>query len=259
MKQNYHCASSGEITSGEYGEIRVSGSAKMTGDVVCDSLRVSGSVKAAGDLTCGEVIGGEMTGGELSISGDLKVEGAFTAAAARISGGVKTQGNVKITEKLSLSGGLQTEGDMQLAEAKISGGLTCEGKLEAGTLAISGSLKSGDDVSAEAFSCSGKTEISGLLNAETITLSLCGRSEIENIGCTSLKVKKNPSVLGIGSKPSLTAESIEGDTIELEYTEAEVVRGKNVVVGAKCKIGRVEYSESLDIRDGGEVAEQVKV
>lgn len=249
MKQNYHCSSSGEIAGGEYGEIRVSGGAKMTGDVVCDTLHVSGGVKAAKDLTCGE----------LRASGSLKVEGMLTAAAAKISGGVKVQGTVKITEQLSLSGGLKTEGDVQLANAGISGGLTCEGKLEAGEIAISGGLKTGGDVSAERFSCSGKVEIPGLLNAETIELSIGSRCEVENIGCTTLKVKKDFTGFSIGAKPCLKTESIEGDTIELEYTEAEVVRGKNVTIGKKCRIGRVEYSGTLDIRDGGEVEEQVKV
>ena len=215
MKQNYHCSSSGEIAGGEYGEIRVSGGAKMTGDVVCDTLHVSGGVKAAKDLTCGE----------LRASGSLKVEGTLTAAAAKISGGVKVQGTVKITEQLSLSGGLKT----------------------------------GGDVSAERFSCSGKVEIPGLLNAETIELSIGSRCEVENIGCTTLKVKKDFTGFRIGAKPCLKTESIEGDTIELEYTEAEVVRGKNVTIGKKCRIGRVEYSETLDIRDGGEVEEQGKV
>ena len=215
MKQNYHCSSSGEIAGGEYGEIRVSGGAKMTGDVVCDTLHVSGGVKAAKDLTCGE----------LRASGSLKVEGTLTAAAAKISGGVKVQGIVKITEQLSLSGGLKT----------------------------------GGDVSAERFSCSGKVEIPGLLNAETIELSIGSRCEVENIGCTTLKVKKDFTGFRIGAKPCLKTESIEGDTIELEYTEAEVVRGKNVTIGKKCRVGRVEYSETLDICDGGEVEEQVRV
>ena len=97
------------------------------------------------------------------------------------------------------------------------------------------------------------------MNAETIELSIGSRCEVENIGCTTLKVKKDFTGFSIGAKPCLKTESIEGDAIELEYTEAEVVRGKNVTIGKKCKIGRVEYSESLDIRDGGEVEEQVKV
>ena len=43
---------------------------------------------------------------------------------------------------------------------------------------------------------------------------------------------------------------IEGDDVDLEYTEADVVRGRRVRIGEGCSIGRVEYSESLDAWDG---------
>ena len=81
MKQDYHCSGSGAITGGEYGEIRVSGDAKITGDVQCDRLHVSGGVKAANDLTCGE----------MHVSGSLKVEGRLSAETAKISGEVKAE------------------------------------------------------------------------------------------------------------------------------------------------------------------------
>lgn len=214
MKQDYHCSGSGEITGGEYGEIRVSGGAKMTGDVQCDRLHVSGRLKAANDLNCGE----------MRVSGSLKVEGRLSAETA-----------------------------------KISGGATVEGKINAKDLRVSGGLKCGSDVSAEHFAASGKVEIPGLLNAETIELSASGRSEIGDIGCGSLTVRKERNVFFFGdAKPGLTVRSIEGDTIWLENTVAEIVRGKNVTVGKHCKIGRVEYSETLNLVDGGKVEEQVR-
>ena len=214
MKQDYHCSGSGEITGGEYGEIRVSGGAKMTGDVQCDRLHVSGRLKAANDLNCGE----------MRVSGSLKVEGRLSAETA-----------------------------------KISGGATVEGKINAKDLRVSGGLKCGSDVSAEHFAASGKVEIPGLLNAETIELSASGRSEIGDIGCGSLTVRKERNVFFFGdAKPGLTVRSIEGDTIWLENTAAEIVRGKNVTVGKHCKIGRVEYSETLNLVDGGKVEEQVR-
>ena len=42
----------------------------------------------------------------------------------------------------------------------------------------------------------------------------------------------------------------EGDDVVLEYTQADVVRGRRVRIGEGCSIGRVEYSESLDAWDG---------
>lgn len=249
MKQDYHCSGSGAITGGEYGEIRVSGGAKMTGDVQCDRLHVSGGLKAANDLNCGE----------MHVSGSLKVEGRLSAETAKISGEVKAEKGIAISGSLSLSGSLKTEGNAELGEAGISGGATVEGKINAKDLNVSGGLKCGSDVSAETFNCSGKIEIPGLLNAEKIEISISSRCEVGDIGCTSLTVKKGYVGFSFGSgKPCLKVRSIEGDTICLENTEAEVVCGKNVTVGKHCKIGRVEYSETLNLVDGGKVEEQVR-
>lgn len=249
MKQDYHCSGSGEITGGEYGEIRVSGDAKITGDVQCDRLHVSGGVKAANDLNCGE----------MHVSGSLKVEGRLSAETAKISGGVKAEHGIAVSGKLSLSGSLKTEGNAELGEAGISGGATVEGKINAKDINVSGVLKCGSDVSAETFNCSGKIEIPGLLNAEKIEISISSRCEVGDIGCTSLTVKKGYVGFSFGSgKPCLKVRSIEGDTIWLENTVAEIVRGKNVTVGKHCKIGRVEYSETLNLVDGGKVEEQVR-
>ena len=44
--------------------------------------------------------------------------------------------------------------------------------------------------------------------------------------------------------------SIEGDDIELENVEAEIVRGKYVRIGHGCRIGTVEYGENLEAEPG---------
>ncbi|MGP3783292.1 hypothetical protein [Paenibacillus sp. 1A_MP2] len=49
---------------------------------------------------------------------------------------------------------------------------------------------------------------------------------------------------------------IEGDDIELEYTEAEVVRGDKIKIGPGCRIGTVEYRSSLQIHTLSEVLVQ---
>ena len=36
--------------------------------------------------------------------------------------------------------------------------------------------------------------------------------------------------------------------MELEYTTAKVVRGKQVIIGEGCKIDRVEYTETFQAR-----------
>ena len=44
--------------------------------------------------------------------------------------------------------------------------------------------------------------------------------------------------------------TIEGDDIELENVEAEIVRGKYVRIGHGCRIGTVEYGENLEAEPG---------
>ena len=59
-------------------------------------------------------------------------------------------------------------------------------------------------------------------------------------------------------EPESTRPAREGDTVELELTKAEVVRGRFVRIGPGCEIARVEYTGDLTV-EGGAVQEQVKV
>lgn len=78
-------------------------------------------------------------------------------------------------------------------------------------------------------------------------------------GCTTLRVVQDAHVISLGRrKRALEAQSIEGDTLELLDTQAAVVRGRFVCVGAGCVIDRVEYSEDLTVEDGGIVKEPVR-
>ena len=70
-------------------------------------------------------------------------------------------------------------------------------------------------------------------------------------GC-ALEIHDLPGELG------MYVRTIEGDQVELEYTQAKVVRGKYVRIGAGCEIDRVEYSGDLTV-EGGVVREQVRV
>jgi hypothetical protein len=56
----------------------------------------------------------------------------------------------------------------------------------------------------------------------------------------------------------LYADQIEGDKVELEHTEAGVVRGNHVKIGPGCEIGRVEYRDKLEVHKGSTVKEKVQ-
>ena len=195
MKQNLNCSGSTRVDGGEYGEVRVSASLRVDGDLRCDTLQCSGSAK--------------------------------------------------------------TEGGMQLGKARFSGSCAAEGDIHAEELEIAGSLRA-PAVEAERFHASGVFRINGLLNAGEITLSRGGLYQAGDIGCTTLRVVQDAHVISLGRrKRALEAQSIEGDTLELLDTQAAVVRGRFVRVGAGCVIDRVEYSEDLTVEDGGVVKEPV--
>ena len=203
-----------------------------------------------GSLTCEK---------DLRISGSGHIDGAVSAAAVHISG----------------SGHLG--GSLTAEILHTSGAARIDGKVSAGEIASSGSAAFGGDVEAEAFTASGSCKIPGLLNAETVELHP-GKMTIGSIGGSTIRVTGptaggsegislklfGMTILSVNSHgghagaPSLTADTIEGDDITLEFTTARVVRGRTVIVGQGCCIDRVEYSQSLDIREDGQVKESAK-
>jgi hypothetical protein len=58
---------------------------------------------------------------------------------------------------------------------------------------------------------------------------------------------------------TLEVETIEGEEIDIEGTKADLVRGRNVVIGSGCEIERVEYSGTLTVDKTAKVEEQVKI
>lgn len=246
-RENLSFAGAGTITSGEYGRVSVSGSGKINGDISCESFSASGScggtgnIKCDGDFKCSgamHLTGEVICGGEFKVSGSSSFDGDIEAHVIRIAGAVK--GRNFRADIIKLAGAIGANGDVEAEEAHISGG--------------------GD--------------ISGLLNAEKIDIRFNGNSnrlKVGSIGGSEITVDHDSSVnseirifgIPIYSKRSsggkLIAGTIEGDSITLNVTEADVVRGKNIIIGKGCKINRVEYSESYECDESSEVNEAVKI
>lgn len=159
MKQNLNCSGSTRVDGGEYGEVRVSASLRVDGDLRCDTLQCSGSAKIEGALSCA---------GEVRCSGSVKVAGEAAMQEGRFSGSVKAQ-SLHCTGTLQCSGSAKTEGGMQLGKARFSGSCAAEGDIHAEELEIAGSLRA-PAVEAERFHASGVFRIDGLLNAGVLCL-----------------------------------------------------------------------------------------
>lgn len=271
--ENLFIAGAGAASGGEYRDVRVSGSVKITDSVRCRSVHASGAIAVAGDLHCaGEAVlsgsckvSGEASFAGLQTSGSLAVGQALSVDSAKISGSFRGGAGFECRENLKISGSANLDGALRCREGFISGVLDAK-SLHAGELDVPGILNIEEDVEAERLTCHGVLNIQELLNAERIEIVISdskgAHSRVGSIGCGSIKVRCEPDKPAFLCKKrpgSLSVETLEGDLVELENTTAEVVRGKTVRIGAGCKIERVEYTDTFERRGESEIESVVKV
>ena len=225
-------AGSGTLAGGVYGKVEVAGAASVDGDLEANTVSIAGSVKVNGSVKA-ETVG---------IAGSCSVKGDVEAAVFGSAGSITIEGHLK-------AGSFEAAGSH-----RIDGGVKAE------TVELAGFLKVEGDVEAERFEAKGSFRVSGLVNADRIDIDLDGpRSTAREIGGSEINVKSHRAFFGLSRKRGhLEVESIEGDEINLEATEAQIVRGKRVEIGDGCKIDTVEYSESLAVSPNASVGNQVK-
>ena len=232
-KMDMRISGSSTMPGGEYDRVSISGSGTVQGDLRCQSLSCSGSARVQGDVDCA---------GEVRSSGSSKVTGSITCESLSCSGAVKCEGSILSRGLIHSSGAMNVSGGLEAADIR------CQ------ELRCSGAMNVSGGVEAEAVRISGMAGIPGLLNAETVEIAADRGIRIGSIGGGSIRIyqPQQKSLLGLfrSSCSCAQAGDIEGDDVDLEYTQADVVRGRRVRIGEGCSIGRVEYSESLDALPG---------
>ena len=238
-KMDMRISGSSTMPGGEYDRVSISGSGTVQGDLRCQSLSCSGSARVQGDVDCA---------GEVRSSGSSKVTGSITCESLSCSGAVKCEGSILSRGLIHSSGAMKVSGSLEGGEVDVSGGLEAA-DIRCQELRCSGAMNVSGGVEAEAVRISGMAGIPGLLNAETVEIAANRGIRIGSIG---IYKPTQISLLGLfhGSVSCAQVGDIEGDDVDLEYTQADVVRGRRVRIGEGCSIGRVEYSESLDAWDG---------
>ncbi len=232
-KMDLRISGASAMPGGDYGRVWISGSGKVQGNLRADSISCAGSAKVLGNVVTED----------LGCSGSCSLKGDVQAQKVHASGAMKVEGNLS-GEEIRISGALKTEGAIHCQRLKISGGLSV-----------------GEDVEAEEVSLNGGAKICGLLNAEKIELEGSPAAKIRDIGCSSLKVRKARSgwfSKMVGIQYALEVNSIEADQVDLEYTRADVIRGRDLRIGYGCRIRRVEYTGTCHAEEGT-VEELVKV
>ncbi|MFY4775407.1 hypothetical protein [Metabacillus sp. RGM 3146] len=218
-----------QVAGGSFKDVLISGVGILTTDVECDFFKISGSAETKGNV--------------LSKRG-------------KVSGKTDIEGNL-ISEEFEVFGKMNVNGSGQIKEMKVEGTSAFKGSLSTEKLNVKGSIEVGKDCNAEEFKSRGNFQIGGLLNAENIDMQLHWRSKAKEIGGETIVVKRGrgsslKKILKALFLPAeflegtLTADTIEGDTIHLEYTKAKVVRGQKVYIGTGCEIELVEYTDHFE-------------
>lgn len=208
---------------------------------------------------------GEASGGEyesIRITGEAVLHGDVQCGSLRCTGNVSAGGEMA-AGIFRLQGDGSVAGSLQARELKTLGQLQVKGAIRAGILLVRGMLTA-DSLEADRMTVKGAFEVQGLLNAEQADIRLYGPSRAAEIGGGTIRVGRSTlQTLKQWIRPDgpavLSAGLIEGDMLELSFTEAELVRGSRVVIGPGCKIRTVEYGETLRIHKSSAVGEQIRV
>lgn len=235
---------SGNIPSGEYNKVSVSGSGHLIGKVRCVSFSSSGSSKGE-DIECTE---------NFKASGSSHFSGNIKAADVKSSGSLHCDGELIANKSFSTSG-----------STKCGKSIKCE------RLTVSGSLKVEGDIESEFVKIDGTVNCAGLLNAENIeikfdrgmTIGSIGGSKIVIFSEKAIKVFQRlplfSSLAKIATKGVRVNSSIEGDEVALEYVTCPRVIGKVVAIGQGCNIDLVQYSEGVEISPDAKVGKTEKI
>ena len=245
----------GNQNGGRFGKVVIAGSGKITGDVECDSFALPGAGKVEG--------GGLTVHGPIEIDGAGKVEGPVRGESLEVNGSFKVEnGPCAVGGKADVSGSFKVAGDLTVGTLAVDGSTKVEGSVSAGEIEVDGVLKVEGPVQAETFRAEGAVRIDGLLNAETVELTVSGEDRIESIGGGSVRVRRGRSgfsLFSVQKRPHLSAELIEADEIDLEYTDCRTVRGVRVRIGPECVVDRVEDSGTLTTAADAQIGEKVKI
>jgi cytoskeletal protein CcmA (bactofilin family) len=230
----------GRASGGEFNKVSITGQGDVEGNIVCTTFSLNGE----------GTINGSVKTGEGSILGTSTINGGLDADRCKIVGTVRVGG------------------DANVRNFTIGGTVTIQGAVKCETLTLRGTTTVHGDCNAEKLECKGSFAIDGLVNAGKLDITLYGATKAKEIGGETVRVRKqsgpiadvvNALLQRLDFQQRLTADTIEGDEVVLEFTKARIVRGNYVRLGQGCEVDLVEYRGTLDQAPGAVVGEARKV
>lgn len=237
------------------GNIKIYGES-LIGEGTYNDVNIYGTATGDGKIICSK----------LKVLGEADFEKALTVDYAKILGTVTLQEEVSINRSM-IMGTLESKKLFKFDEIKILGSVKIHETMKGNKIILKGAVEGKGEVEAERVEGFGMLDLDGLLNCEILDLQLAhSKSFVKEIGGKSIRisdVRKNNSLLALTLMPfnnnvHFRSELIEGDDIDLRFSEVKLIRGHNVTIGKGCRIDRVEYTGSLNVLDNGVVKEDVK-
>lgn len=222
---------SGSSGGGTFNKVTIRGEGTITGSLTCKTFKTYGTSDIKESL---EAI-------QLSVFGESKISGSLKSSNLKVMGELAVNDDVT-SQHTKVRGILEVARDLKGDVADIKGELTVNGGVELEKLPLTGRL-----------------HVSGMLNAGEIDIQLkYDDSKVNEMVGETIKVRRKNAALPFGkSEGALEANVIEGDHIFLEYTKADVVRGKRVTIGKGCEINVVEYAQTLE-KSGSPIIKEAK-
>ena len=181
-------------------------------------------------------------------TGTAAVNGHLRSSQIKLTGTLNVRGDV-YGDSIKTSGQMDVDGKLEVRQVKLNGDTVVNRSIQSEHFKATGSVRFHGDCSAEQLRVKGAIQTEGMLNAEHIDIGLYGLCKVAEIGGHTIEIKRTLmsslfSMFGPKRQRDLIADTIEGDVLHLEHTEAKVVRGRKIYIGPGCRIGLVEYSES---------------
>lgn len=252
MSNNLKIKGTETVSGGQFDNVKISGNGKINGDVKCDEFECAGKINVVGDLEAREI----------EIDGNCVVLGKVTSGELELKGVAKFDGDSKIKE-IDVDGRIVFCDELESEDVTVDGECKVFGNVQSDKININGFLSVGRNCETKQFASNGKVDIVGLLTAETADVKLFWDSKVKEINAHKVVVEKVDKLwvklVSLIIRPNLHVETIEGDDVNISFTKANVVRGKDVTIGEGCEIETVEYSENYRCCSKSKVGKVVKI
>ena len=240
MNAPMQISGSGTIPSGEYSEIRISGSGKLQGNIKCQNFLSSGSCQGE-QLIC---------------------EHTYIA-----SGSVSFSGNIS-ANTIKSSGSFSCQGSITANQLNHTGSMQCSNSIKCQQLLINGALKTNEGIEAEELSINGAVSCHDLINAENVEINFWDKVSIGSIGGNHIQLHAKQKIIkflwfslvkDFKLGKACVYNTIEGNQIHLDNTNCPRVSGRVVRIGKGCQIDLVQYTDSIEIHPNANVKKIEKV